>query len=179
MEEASSGTDEQGAPTWSPDGKWLVYGTVDCQEAGTCAIRRIHLSTGQEVLIPGSEGLGTARWSPDGRFVAALCPAKQEVWLYDIAGNQWQRIGGGVRGNDVTWSPDSRYVYASVPTGDHPAILRIAIKNDKAEPFVDLSSMVRVPGDTSTWFTLTPDHAVLLLRYINTWEIYSMHYSED
>jgi cupin superfamily acireductone dioxygenase involved in methionine salvage len=63
--------------------------------------------------------------------------------------------------------------------GDHPAILRIALKNDKAEPFVDLSSMVRVPGDTSTWFTLTPDHAVLLLRYFNTWEIYSMHYSED
>ncbi len=179
MEEASSGTDEQGALTWSPDGKWLVYGTVDCEEAGNCAIRRINLDTGQELFIPGSEGLGTARWSPDGRFLAALRTAKQEVWLYDLAGNQWRRIAGGVSGNDLSWSPDSRFVYASVPTGDHPAILRITLKDNKVETFADLSSMVRVPGDTSTWFTLTPDHAVLLLHHIHTWEIYSMHYSED
>ncbi len=179
MEEASSGTDQQGAPTWSPDGKWLAYGTVDCEEAGNCVIRRINIDTAQELLIPGSEDLGTARWSPDGRFLAALRTAKQEVWLYDIAGHQWRRIAVGVSGNDLSWSPDSKYVFASVPTGDHPAILRIALKDNKAEPFVDLSSMVRVPGDISTWFTLTPDHAVLLLRYINTWEIYSMHYSGD
>src|SRR5206468_1647144 len=38
MTEASDGNDNQGAPTWSPDGKFLVYGNVACSETQSCWI---------------------------------------------------------------------------------------------------------------------------------------------
>ena len=71
--EASIGTDSQGAPTWSPDGKWLIYGNVWCEQGRTCAIRKIDLSSGQVSTLPGSDGFETARWSPDGRAMWQLC----------------------------------------------------------------------------------------------------------
>ena len=65
--EASSGDENQGAPTWSPDGKWLAYANVSCQASHTCAVHRIELATGKTETVPGSGDLRTARWSPDGR----------------------------------------------------------------------------------------------------------------
>ena len=45
--EASMGTDSLGAPTWSPDGRWLAHGNVECQEAETCAIHKINFLQGR------------------------------------------------------------------------------------------------------------------------------------
>jgi Tol biopolymer transport system component len=176
--EASSGTDNQGAPTWSPDGKWLVYGGVECQEPGTCAIHKIDLPTGQEYLVTGSEGLGTARWSPDGRFIAALSPTRHEVLVFSSPTQQWRKLVEGVNGNDLSWSSDSRYLYASRPAGNQPEILRISLKDAKAEAAVDLRSFTEMTGHINTWFALAPDGSIIFSREITANEIYSLTYAE-
>lgn len=63
--EASKGDDPQGAPTWSPDSQWISYGNVECEATRTCAIHRLSVVTGEELVLPGSEGLSTARWPPE------------------------------------------------------------------------------------------------------------------
>lgn len=175
---ASLGTDDQGAPTWSPDGRWLVYGNVECQKTDKCQIRKIELSSGEEVVVPGSNGLGTARWSPSGQYIAALAPERHEVMLFDCENQTWRRIASGVNGNDLSWSADSRYVYASRPMGDRPEILRIAVRNGEAETAVDLSSFAGLSGFINTWFALAPDGSFVLRRSFSSNEIYSLAYSD-
>ena len=176
--EASMGTDNQGAPTWSPDEKWLANGNVECQETGTCAIHKINLSTGQEFTVPGSDGLGTARWSPDGRFIAALDPIGHEVLVFDEARQQWRKVADGVNGNDLSWSADSQHLYASRPTGNQPEILQISVSDAKVETVVDLRSLTALSGQIDTWFALAPDESLILLRTISANEIYSLTYSD-
>ena len=176
--EASMGTDNQGAPTWSLDGKWLANGNVECQETGTCAIHKINLSTGQEFTVPGSDGLGTARWSPDGRFIAALDPIGHEVLVFDEARQQWRKVADGVNGNDLSWSADSQHLYASRPTGNQPEILQISVSDAKVKTVIDLRSLTALSGQIDTWFALAPDESLILLRTISANEIYSLTYSE-
>jgi Tol biopolymer transport system component len=174
--EASHGTDNQGAPTWSTDGRHLVYGRVLCQEEGICAISEIDLETGRQTVLSGSEGLSTARWSPDGRLIAALRADKHEVWLLDRHSGVWRRLAAGVNGNDLAWGPDSQSVYASSPDGERPALLRIAIATGKAEPVVDLSDFSKLNGRIDTWFAVTPDDSFIFQRIIAGHEIYGLSY---
>jgi Tol biopolymer transport system component len=177
--EASSGTDNQGAPTWSPDGKSLVYGNVKCQESGSCAIHKINLSTGQTIVIPGSEGLGTARWSPDGRYIAALRPNTREVYVYDVKRENWRKVADGVNGNDLSWSADSKYILASKPAGDHPQILRISVEHGTVVTAFDLSSFVKLSGYLDTWFAVAPDGSVVFRRDLSSNEIYALDYRKQ
>lgn len=177
LREASHGTDNQGAPTWSPDGRRLIYGRVMCQEEQTCAIEEIDLQTGDQSMVPGSEGLSTARWSPDGRYIAALRADKFQLFLLDRETGKWRKLADGVNGNDVAWAPNSTAVYASKPDGDRPEVVRIALSDDKAEPAVDLTSFSKLAGRIDTWFAVTPDDSILFLHIANGHEIYALSYS--
>lgn len=177
LREASRGTDNQGAPTWSPDGRRLIYGRVRCQEEKTCAIEEIDLRTGEQAMVPGSQGLSTARWSPDGRYIAALRADRFQVFLLNRATGKWRKLADGVNGNDLAWAPDSSALYASKPDGDRPEVSRISLDNDKAEPAVDLTSFSKLAGRIDTWFAVTPHDSILFLHIVNGHEIYALHYA--
>lgn len=176
--EASSGTDNQGAPTWSPDGRWLMYGNVKCQEVGSCAIRKVNLSTGQVLTLPGSEGMGTARWSPNGRYVAALNTERHQVYTLDVHTGRWQKMADNVSGNDLNWSADSRYLFASRPIGDKPEVLRMSLANGKVESAVDLSDFSKMGGRVDTWFGIAPDGSIIFMRWLDQTDVYSLKFEE-
>jgi hypothetical protein len=176
VEEVSHGTDNQGAPTWSPDGRWLAYGNVECFEAGTCAVHRIEISTGREYAVPGSEGLETARWSPDGRFIAALQPGNHAAYLFDIRTQRWRKIAEGVNGNDLAWSADSRSLYASRTVDNRPQVVRIWLDSGKLDLVVDLSDFTKLVGQINTWFTVAPDQSIIFLHETGIDEIHALDY---
>jgi WD40 repeat protein len=178
LREASRGTDNQGAPTWSPDGRFLVYGRVLCQEERTCAIVRISLGTGGESLVPGSEGLSTARWSPDGGFIAALRSDTHQVYLLDLHNQKWRVVADGANGNDLSWSPDSQTIYTSRPSGDRPEVLGISREGGKQARVVDLSDFSKLGGRVDTWFSVTPDNSIVFLHVLGGQNIYAIRYSE-
>jgi Tol biopolymer transport system component len=176
--EASKSDDNQGAPTWSPDGKFLAYGNVLCQEEHTCAIHEINLISGTVTTLPASLGLATARWSPDGRYIAALNPVEHEVYVFDLVRQKWHKLADGIDGNDVSWSSDSRYVYTKSSINGQTEILRVAAGGGAVQTVLNLSSFSKSLGQLDTWFSLTPDHALLLNRWLNTSEIYALSYRE-
>ena len=174
--EAGQGEDSQGAPTWSMDGRRLAYGGVECQEMKTCAVHKIELANGRESIVPGSEGLGTARWSPDGRLIAALDSVKHRVMLFSESTRQWKELALGVNGNDLSWSTDSKSLFAGRHAGDQPEIIRIDIFDGKITTALDMSELSRLQGRFDSWFAIGPGNAIILSREMSTNEIFSISY---
>jgi Tol biopolymer transport system component len=177
--EASSSDDNQGAPTWSPDGRFLVYGNVVCEEEHTCAIHKINLTNSKITTLPDSQGLGTARWSPDGRHIAALNPVQHELCIFDTDRQKWRKLAEGINGNDVSWSSDSRFVYTKSSMNGQATILRVAVGGGAVQTVLNLDSFSKSAGQLDTWFSLAPDNALLLNRWLNTSEIYALASESD
>jgi Tol biopolymer transport system component len=176
--EASEGDDPQGAPTWSPDGKSLIYAGVLCQENHSCAIHKIDLGSGHVITIPGSAGLGTARWSPDGRRIAALDAVQKQLRVFDIERQAWRNLADGIDGNDVSWSSDSKLIYTKRSNNGKNEIVRVPAGGGALQIVANLDSFSKSIGDPGVWFSLTPDNALLLDRWVNTSELFSLSYDE-
>src|SRR5271157_844065 len=174
------GSGDQGVPTWSSDGKKILFGEpLGVHPRAAMNIHTLDLQTSQLSTLPGSNGLWSARWSPDGRYVAALVlgpedrPAdSSEIRLFDFAAQKWTTLASvkpiEERGiGDPTWSRDSRYVY--FPTGgDKPALCRVGIADRHVEPLVDLKDVIQ------NWSGVTPDGSLLVTRGFPTSEVYAL-----
>lgn len=177
VREAAAGEDNQGAPTWSPDGKSLVYASAGCQQEQPCGVYRIDLTTKKVEMVPGSSGFRTARWSPDGKHIAALEPKKQMLMLYDVATHGWRALADSVSGDDVNWSKDSQYIYVNSPLAVDPIIERVRASDGQREVVADLSSLRKMSGEMDMWFGLAPDESPILLHLLNPSEVYSLDWT--
>ena len=64
---------EQGAPTWSRDGKTLLWGELRRgQPATAMSLHAMDVKTRNTRVVPGSGGLWSPRWSRDGKHILAL-----------------------------------------------------------------------------------------------------------
>jgi Tol biopolymer transport system component len=174
------GAGEEGIPTWSRDGNFLVFGDVlHGRHASEMAIHLLDLRNHQLSTLPGSAGLWTARWSPDGRYIAALalgeeakggltaCPA---VLLYDFSTRRWTTLATTESICSLTWSHDSRYVYFCA-LGSDPEMYRVHLVSKRAEPLASLKSL---GGAGRDWIGVAPDGSPLLLRDTRIQEIYAL-----
>lgn len=177
LKEAAGGDDSQGTPTWSPDGKKLVYGNVDCSELQTCWIRMIDIAARRVETLPGSHGYRTARWSPDGKHIAALVPATHELMLYDLQTRKWHLLSESVTGDTLNWSSDSKLVYADSPQGDKPLIESFRISNGKRTTVASLRDQQEISGQLDFWFGLFPDDSLMLNRTFRRTEIYRLEWT--
>jgi Tol biopolymer transport system component len=175
--EVSSGDENQGAATWSPDGKWLVYADTICYSRKDCAVRRVEIATGKIEAIPGSAGLRTARWSPDGRYIAALQAELHQLLLFDFTTKSWTKISDASTGDDLSWSRDSQYIYWDRPTGDQPAIFRLRVAGGSPEVVVDLEQSSQLTGLYDGGLCVAPDGSVILLHRVSSSEIYAADWS--
>lgn len=178
IREASAGTIWQGAPTWSPDGKFIVYGNVYCEEDKSCELRRIEINSGRDEFVPGSQGLHTARWSYDGKHIAAIEPSRYELHVMDTATGRWKLLADNVTGDDLNWSRDSKFLYFENPRGEKPAIERVRLRDGQRSVEVDLTPIQRLSGGLGVWFGLTPDDSPIMFRTLDSIEIYAIHLSD-
>jgi Tol biopolymer transport system component/DNA-binding winged helix-turn-helix (wHTH) protein len=100
----------QGYPTWSPDGKRLLYGIVTTSLREEVYIRVADLETGKVTKLPGSEGLFAPRWSPDGHMIAALrFMGDRTLMIQSVGDKHWQEVPGR-RVDWPAWLPDSKSI---------------------------------------------------------------------
>jgi Tol biopolymer transport system component len=179
MQEAAAGVDSQGGPSWSPDGKFIAYGNVDCEKTQSCWIRRLELASGKTEIIPGSSGLRTARWSPDGKYIAALRPETHELMLFGLRSQVWLSLANSVTGDNINWSSDSQFIYIDCPREAKPVIERIRVRDARRETAVSLDSLKSAPGTISPWFGLAPDNAPILAHLFTGAEVYELKWGEQ
>lgn len=171
-----SGRPEEGIPTWSADGKSIVFGRLH-YSPGTIAIYILELATGKISVVPGSGGLWTPRWSPDGRFLAALIPTSDSsvstgLMLFDFSTRQWKTLLYDAI-NDPAWSRDGKFIYFN--TNDPERVVkRVRVSDGHIDKIVDLKDFTPEWGSFGVYFGLAPDDSPMMLRKVHETEIYAM-----
>jgi Tol biopolymer transport system component len=169
----TSNDSNEGAPTWSPDGTRLVFGgLVDPgnRTPGPLTIHIFDLGERRLSVVPGSQGLWTARWSPDGRYIAALTEDSSSLMLFDFRAEEWTKLLSLGQILDLRWSRQGKWIYLSaVAASGYSALFRVGIRVHQAERLIDMES-----GDLPGPIGLAPDDSPLVTRRVNSEEIYAL-----
>jgi len=163
----------EGAPTWSPDGSRLAFGGLinpADKVPGPLVIHIYDLKERRLSAVPGSEGLWTARWSPEGHYIAALTEDAHNLMLFDFRTGKWKKLLTLGPIWDLHWSRQGKSIYlnAASPEGE-PALFRVRIPGHRPEQLTTLKGV-----SSAGWLGLAPDDSQLLVREINTNEIYAL-----
>ncbi len=166
--------DSEMHPTWSPDGRHILYSDYPFfgSSAGQVAIHILDLNSRRVKTIPGSRGFFSPTWSYDGRYATALALDSQRVVIFDFRTQLWSEVGPGW--GITHWSGDSHYVYF-LRNGAKPAIIRYGVQEKKIEEVAGLAGINQAGRLAGLQFGLAPDNSPVLLRNTGTEEIYAVH----
>jgi DNA-binding winged helix-turn-helix (wHTH) protein len=166
---------EQGIPTWSKDGRYLVFGERRDQRPATqMRIHCVDRKTRQMTELPDSAEKWTARWSPDGRYILAQSTDWHQLYLFEVAKRSWLRLGRYYNDVDqLAWSPDSRYVYCLIqsPEGEY-SLIRLEVYGQGAETL--LMSYRKHPELDHVLIGITPDGSPVLPHVIQIQELFAI-----
>lgn len=161
--------------SWLPDGRsYISVRTQPNDLAPFAGIFRFDVYSGKTSLIPGSEGLYSARASPDGRYIAAFSQAATELLLFDSKTKQWSSLAKGELFSYNLWSHDGKYVYMRDSHSGSPRIVRVRIPDGRMEEVVSLKDLPQVVDIFAGWIGLTPDDQPIVIRDRSTQEIYAL-----
>ncbi len=163
-------------PSWSADGRRLVYGRqpeLMGKESGPRTLQIMDLVTHQTEEIPNSEGLFSPRWSPDGAWIAALTLDQRSLMLYNISARRWHPLAS-TSAADPVWSSDSKAVYVHAFQADREPILKIAVPDGSVQIVADLGDLR--DRETANYFFggLTPDDQPIVQPRVGTGSLYSL-----
>jgi len=165
-------TDNETDPSWSPDGKKIVYSTCPTLGASSNSdLRILDVGSGKSVLVPGSKGLVVPHWSPDGRFISAMTLDAMSMKVLSVESGQWSNLDTGSVAFPE-WSHDSSSIYYLRWKGD-AALARMRMGEAQPEILADVR-MEHFTGFFTSWMSLDPSDAPLLLRDMGSEEIYAL-----
>jgi Tol biopolymer transport system component len=115
-----SGSSTEGAPAWSPDGRWIAYSSY---RNGRSAIWKMRADGGRKTLLAAGRTLDVPSWSPDGRRIA-YAGVSGQIWVMNADGNGKHRLTRTASGKGVdwapSWSPDGRRIAYESDVGTGP-----------------------------------------------------------
>ena len=159
---------DQGVPSWSADGRFLVFGELrDRKPDADMVIRVLDLQTGAQSILPGSKGKWSPRWAPDGRSILAQTTNFQELDLFDCKSQTWRTLAR-VQSDDASWSLDGKFIHLQANTERGRALCRIRVADGKFE------QLALQPEKEYSWSGVAPDGSPLTFRALKIEEIYAL-----
>ena len=113
-------------PTFSPDGKWVVFEShpVDVEEHGVITKCRVSGTKKYIPLTSLDEDCRQPNWSPDGKHILYQKQINDQwdIWIMDEDGSNHKKVTQGEGSKtDATFSPDGEWiVYSSDGNGELP-----------------------------------------------------------
>ena len=170
-------TDSRNAadPSWSADGKQIVFGRVNDEmgnEGAPRSLEILDLKTGAITPVQGSTNLFSPRWSPNGRYIAALSLDQHQLLLLDTATKRWQTIAQTTAADPV-WAADSSAIYFHASLTEMQPIYRASIRDGRVQLVCDLSSFTDIPTD-DFFSGLDPTDAPIVRSRTATGDLYTL-----
>ncbi len=100
-------------PTWSPDGRMLLYLSLTGSDASHADLFVTNIATGRTRRLTRTPGLDAdPAWSPDGRTIAWISDrsGRVAVWSMRRDGTHPRRLSSGPNDTQPAWSPDGRRI---------------------------------------------------------------------
>jgi Tol biopolymer transport system component/DNA-binding winged helix-turn-helix (wHTH) protein len=164
------GSQAEGYPDWSPDGKHLAFSEV-VPVARPDGIHILDLHTGKVSTLPGSTNFYLPRWSPNGRYLVALHSGNHFLYLYNFATKSWQPLAK-MRVGYPNWSHDGKEVYfESIVSGSRIAY-RVGLENHVVDKVASLAGVDPSPSIMGDWMGLGPNDSILTVQNMSTDNIY-------
>jgi Tol biopolymer transport system component/DNA-binding winged helix-turn-helix (wHTH) protein len=176
-EEVRPTGEDQGVPTWSADGGYVVLGDrLGRSEGSKMSIHIMDVATGDLADLENAHGLWSPRWSPDGKMIAALTSDSRAIrvrgWPGSGAGTLWKEIARMQFMDNAMWSADSKYLYF---TGRERTLedwfYRVNVATSKLERLADLSHFAFAQEG---WFGVSPDGTLLAAQSLSSEEIWAL-----
>ncbi len=160
---------DHGVPSWSADGKHLVFGERRQRKPDTeMLIHLLDLTSGAETILPDSRGKWSPRWSPGGRYIVAVTTDFRSLVLFDWQAQRWTTLYSGSGIDDATWSLDGRFVHFRARTEHGQALFRVRVADATIE------QLAMYPVSEQDWAGVAPDGSPLVLRSTRIEEIYRL-----
>ena len=175
LREAMKGPRNIADPSWSADGRSLVFGgepDLMGKESGSHELQVLDLGTHKLTTIPHSDGLFSPRWSPDGRWIAALTLDQNRVMLYETSSQTWTPLAT-TSAADPVWSRDSKSIFVHAFQVDQQPILRITVPTGQTQSVADLSDLRTRESANCFFGGLTLDNQPLILPRVGTSNLYT------
>jgi len=88
--------------------------------------------------------------------------------------NSWSILAEGEHFGFNEWSPDGKYVYVGKSGGGFGRIVRFRIKDRVSEDVLSLKDFPQLIDPFASWYGLTADGKILLMRDRSVQEIYAL-----
>ncbi len=116
------------SPSWSPDGRFLVYVSFEKRRS---MIFQQELRTGKRRKLAEYQGINSApRWSPDGKRLALVLSkdGNSEIYIMHLANRKLQRITyNSAIDTEPAWSPDGKQLAFTSDRSGRPQIYQVKV----------------------------------------------------
>lgn len=137
---------QEGFPTWSPDGRWLVYSySLRDDDSVTAGLRKIPAGGGEPTVLLAAIA-EHPNWSRDGHYIVFDADTGNAIKLVSAHGGQPVRVVPAsipvFRGGNPNWAPDN----ARIAFREGPNLWVLDVRTGAAEVIFTREGSYPIPG---------------------------------
>jgi Tol biopolymer transport system component/DNA-binding winged helix-turn-helix (wHTH) protein len=163
------------APTWSPDGKRLLYRLDLAIQKNVLQIADV--ASGRAEDVPGSNQMLKQRWSPDGKWIVAVTNQQDRLEVFNFEKGEWTTLTE-MRVDSPNWSSKSDFVvYCAILENGEQVAYRVDVATHKTEKITSLTGAPRAFNETyGEWMGIGPEDLPMLLKSETLQRIYLLKF---